>query len=300
MGGLYGASKYRVLSQLPLGSSPTTIRFEAKTILEDVMASMCQHQIGFPLVVKPDFGERGQGVDLIRNEQQLKHSIQTQTSAFILQPYLDMPFEAGVFFIRHPEQQNGRIPSIVVKGFLKITGNGVETVEQLAQSNKRAYLIWPTLKQNLDVPLTLVLKKGEELILEPIGNHSRGTAFNDHCALRTSALETWAERIAASIPGFYYGRFDLRAPSESAFMKGEGIQIMEVNGANAEPAHIYQEGASLWKAWFTLLKFWNEMASIAKHNLKDKQPVDFATALIYYRQWKSIKKDKWNRMPLAR
>ena len=41
------------------------------------------------------------------------------------------------------------------------------------------------------------------------------------------------------MPEFYFGRFDIRFKSIDALCRGEGFQILEVNGASAEAIHIW-------------------------------------------------------------
>ena len=72
--------------------------------------------------------------------------------------------------------------------------------------------------------------------------------------------------IAIQINGFYYGRIDLKAPSLQDFLEGKNLKILEVNGVNSEPAHIYQPGFSLWQAWKILMHHWHLIFQISKTN----------------------------------
>lgn len=294
MGGLYGASKFEGLFHLNADIKPITILCESGVSIDRVKAEMAAAGISFPLIIKPDLGERGKGVEKVLTEVQLARTLPTQTSAFIIQEYLDFPFEAGVFYVRNPGECRGKITSIVVKGFLSVVGDGVQSIREIIVRNNRALLIWEKLAISLKLDWNSIPNAGEVIVIEPIGNHCRGTAFNNGTHLINDQLQTVFEDIAQQLPEFYYGRFDVRAPSEADFIMGKGIKIMEVNGANAEPAHIYEEGASLVTGIWTLLSYWNRMYRIAKSNRSRFAPSTFHEALYAYRQWQHIKHEKWN------
>ncbi len=294
MGGLYGASKFQGLLPLDAAIKPKTLLFSADANRAMVESSLNAAQISFPIIIKPDLGERGKGVEKVVNARQLSRTLPTQTSDFVIQEYLDLPFEAGVFYIKKPGQTKGAITSIVVKGFLTVKGDGVHTIKELCLMNKRALLIWEKLEMSLSMDINRILDEGERIDIEPIGNHSRGTAFNDGNHLINPVLEERIEAMAHSLPEFHYGRFDLRAESEAQFSLGETIKVMEVNGANAEPAHIYQEGASLWGGFWTLLVYWHTIFLIARSNRNRFKPSSFAEAHLAYKQWQYIKNEKWN------
>ena len=61
----------------------------------------------------------------------------------------------------------------------------------------------------------------------------------------TILLKQWSDQL----PGFYYGRFDIKFKSWEAIQKGEDFKIIEVNGVNSEPTHTYQPAYSILKAY---------------------------------------------------
>jgi len=77
--------------------------------------------------------------------------------------------------------------------------------------------------------------------------------------------------VSKKIDGFYFGRFDLRCKSIEALKQGE-MKIMELNGAGAEPAHIYHPEASLWNAYKVLFTHWKAMYEISVINHKSGTP----------------------------
>jgi hypothetical protein len=90
--------------------------------------------------------------------------------------------------------------------------------------------------------------------------------FLDGNDLIDKSLTEVFDRISKPIDGFYYGRFDLKCQSTEDLKAGRNIKILELNGVGAEPAHIYQPGFSLWKAWQVLFSHWKVMFEISRKN----------------------------------
>ena len=89
---------------------------------------------------------------------------------------------------------------------------------------------------------------GESLLLEPIGNHARGTKFLNGNHLIGPELLAAFEPLCRSIEGVHYGRFDLKCASAEALLRGE-CQVMELNGVLGEPAY-----ADLYRHWRLLYR----------------------------------------------
>ena len=83
-----------------------------------------------------------------------------------------------------------------------------------------------------------VIDEGKTIRVEPIGNHNRGTKFVNANLLITPKLVAVVDEIVKHIPGFYYGRIDLKAQSIGKLLNGEEIRVLEFNGVNSEPTHI--------------------------------------------------------------
>ena len=101
-----------------------------------------------------------------------------------------------------------------------------------------------------------------------IGNHCLGTKFLNANHLINDQLTAVFNKISHEIDGFYFGRYDLRCPSLSDLYEGKNIKIMELNGAGAEPAHIYQPGFSILEGWQVLLYHWHILYEISILNHK--------------------------------
>lgn len=255
-GGSFGESKVGILKQLNPKYVPL---YYPVTSTADL-----KQKIPFPVVAKPDIGERGDNIRLIHTMKDLEKYFQDLARPFIVQEYLDSPFEAGVMVYRNPHSRQLQISSIVTKDFLTVRGNGTSNLKELILQNPRSRFQWERLKKEIDS--SKVLRKDEELLIEPIGNHCRGTAFINSNHLITPELLSALDDALQPVKEFYFGRFDLKAVSAEHLRKGLTIQIMELNGAFSEPGHIYDPNEKLWKAWRDLISHWIILSNVCRYN----------------------------------
>lgn len=291
VGGMFGNSKYRQLAKLPDQFKPRTLFFDESSQTHDVLRALENQSFEFPLIIKPDKVQRGKGVVKVNDSEELPDLIPHYKASFIIQEFVDLPFEAGVFFYRFPGEKKGRIPSLVVKEFLKVKGDGVQPIRELLRENPRGNMVLEDLEKRYGSWLDHIPEQGKEEIVEPIGNHNRGTAFLDGNHLINDQMRAIFDELADYLGEFYYGRFDIKASSPEDLTTGKNLKILEINGANAEPAHIYHPGYSLWNAWKTLFKHWNILDKIYRANLKRGHNPPSWRELRYHKQeWDKAKK----------
>lgn len=270
-GGMMGESKFEVLSLVPGEVKPTTALARFPASRQQVLELMKSNQLKFPVIFKPDLGERGWMVRRINKETDVDQYLREIKIDFIIQELVDLPLEFGVFYVRFPSEQNGFVNSITMKEFLSVEGDGVKTLQQLILEKDRASLQWETLKEVYHDKLDIILDKGKQMELVSIGNHCLGTKFLDGNHLINEKLTASFDRISKQVNGFYFGRYDLRCASLADLENGK-IKIMELNGCGAEPAHIYHPGASLVKAMKVLITHWKNMYRISVENHKRGVP----------------------------
>lgn len=286
---MMGESKYEVLNLVPNEVKPKTILVKWPATREEVVRQMKENELSFPVIFKPDLGERGWMVKRILSEQDIDLYLKEIKIDFIMQELVDLPLEFGVYYIRYPSQEKGFVNSITGKEFLSITGDGTSTIEQLILKKERAKLQWKVLQQRYNHRLSEILKEGEKLELVPIGNHCLGTMFLNSNHLITEKLIDSFDRISKQIEGFYFGRFDLRCASFQDLESGK-VKIVELNGCGAEPAHIYQPGYSLWKAMSELIVHWKNLYRVSAENHARGVPyLSFAEGKRIYRHFKTLK-----------
>lgn len=265
-GGMIAASKKSILDKIPIQYIPKTCLIAAPANIQRVEEGMNQLGLNYPVIFKPDLGERGWKVERISTPKKVSDYLNIFNGDLQIQEYIDLPFEAGVFYYRFPGEEMGTVSSIVVKELLFVLGDGKSTLNQLILKKPRARIQFEKLKIIWEAEWENIPPKGKRVELQPIGNHNRGTAFLNGNHLINEELIKSFDSISKQIDGFYYGRYDVRCKDEEALNRGE-VMIMELNGAASEPAHIYQSGYPILKAYKSLFHHWKVMyrISIANH-----------------------------------
>jgi hypothetical protein len=287
MGGMFGESKYEVLKKLPVQYRPVTILVNPSAGKNEILWLMKENGLRFPVIFKPDLGERGFMVQRINDEAAVANYLTKMKYPFIIQELVDLPLEFGVFYLRFPQWSKGKVTSIVMKEMLSVCGDGVSTLRALIFKKERARLRWPVLRETYSAQLGDVLNPGEIKELVSIGNHCLGTKFLDGSHLINDRVSATFDQIGKQIEGFYFGRFDLRCESIEDLYAGK-IKVLELNGCGAEPAHIYDPGFSLLKAIGVLIEHWRNIFLIARENSKrGASYINFKEARMYYKKFKA-------------
>lgn len=265
-GGVFGESKSDILNKIDSEYLPGAIYCNADVGFEDVLVQLSAQKMEFPLVAKPDVGERGVQVEKLVDLQALKEYIQNTEADFIIQEFIDYPIELGVLYFRTPLSEQSGITSIVQKEFLKVEGDGRSTVLELINKNERAKLQLTLLREKWGLTLDRVLEPEEVLLLQPIGNHCLGTKFLSANELIDDGLVKIFDKISEAIDGFHYGRFDLKVRSLDSLKKGKDILIMELNGVTSEPGHIYDPKLNIFRAYRDTIYSVSKLSNVCKEN----------------------------------
>jgi len=270
--GLIGESKSAILREL----SATSPEFTADSALipsaniaerlEALDTNVRELKLECPYILKPDLGQRGAGIKLIRTKAQAQVYLRETNAPLVVQRYAPGPQEVGVFYYRLPHEERGRIFAITEKIFPKLIGDGRSTVAELIQQDSRAGLIAETYLRRFAARRDEVLAEGEELRLVEAGNHAQGCIFRDGMRLGTSELETRIDEISRKLNGFFIGRYDIRFTHEDDLRAGRNFQIIELNGAASEATSIYDSRNSLWMAYRTLFQQWELVFAIGAAN----------------------------------
>jgi membrane protein DedA with SNARE-associated domain len=271
-GGFVGESKLEILDQLRRRCPQFTAEaflVEGQTISDRLLNlhRLCrQHGITVPFILKPDLGQRGSGVRLIRSMRAALEYLQAVDASVIVQRYVAGPREAGVFYYRFPDEARGHIFAITEKIFPTITGDGNHTVEELIRADDRATLIAATYLRRFASRWDVILALGEALRLVETGNHAQGCIFRDGMHLHTEALERVIDEISQKLTGFFIGRYDIRYQNDQDLKQGRNFQIVELNGATSEATSIYDAQNSLFSAYGTLFQQWRLVFAIGAAN----------------------------------
>lgn len=273
-GGMVGESKMATLRDLMAHSPEFTADGELilGSTVKERMASLqnicARRNIGYPFILKPDLGQRGAGIKLIRNEAQALTYLRQTSAALVVQRFAEGPHEAGIFYYRFPGEARGNIFAITEKIFPFIIGDGKSTVAELVWRDDRARFMAVKYLDRLQGRQDDVLLAGETLKLVEAGNHAQGCIFRDGMHLCTPMLAKRIDVISQKVDGFFIGRYDIRYVKEDDLRAGSNFQIIELNGAASEATSIYDARNSLWSAYRTLFRQWNLVFAIGAENRK--------------------------------
>ena len=266
MGGFFGERKDEILDLIPQEYKVKGVPIYRKKSIEDLQAILSSNNLNFPLVAKPNIGERGEGVKIVRSKEELEAYNESE-SDYIIQEYIDYPLELGVLFYKYPNDEAGVVSSITLKAFLSVTGDGVSSVEQLLQVSKRGRIYFPFVRREFPERLLIVPNKNEEYTIHRIGNHVKGTRFIDANENITKKLNAAFSHLSSKVEGVYFGRYDLKVESFDHLERGEGIKIFELNGVSSEPGHIYDQ-SNVFRAYSSLAHHWLALVHISHQNIK--------------------------------
>ncbi|MBI2682709.1 MAG: VTT domain-containing protein [Acidobacteriales bacterium] len=271
-GGIIGESKFQYLASL----SETAPEFTADAYLvppgdpatrtRTLHDLFLRRRLYFPFVLKPDIAQRGDGFKRIASFEAAENYLRAVPGPVVMQRYAPGPREAGIFYYRFPGEAQGHIFAITEKEFPVVTGDGVQTFEELVDADSRAALIAETYRARFPQLQGSILPAGEKLRLVEAGNHCQGCIFRDGMHLATEALRARIDEISRQLPGFFIGRYDVRYASDDDLRAGRDFQIVELNGSSAEATSIYDPRNSLWEAYRTLYRQWDLVFAIGQAN----------------------------------
>jgi hypothetical protein len=243
--------------------------------------------LALPVVVKPDIGCNGTGVRLVRDRAALAAALAAfpRGVGLMLQEFVPLSGEAGIFYIRMPGEATGRITSLTLKTPPAVTGDGRSTLRALIEADPRHARLKSLYFGRLAGRLDEVVPQGrtEELVFA--GNHCKGSIFRNGASEITPALTARIEAIARAIPEFHFGRFDVRFDGPASLRRGEAFRIIEINGVGAEATHIWDPSTSLWDIWGVQLRHYGAAWEIARRLRRQGAKTSGLRAM--YRDWRT-------------
>ena len=286
-GGLCGESKSQILDLAGPAAQAWIapyVTFHAGA--DDPAAVARAAGFGWPAVVKPDIGCNGFGVRLVGSPDALSAAVAAfpPGTKLLLQRYVPEPGEAGLFYIRHPDEATGRITSLTLKEQPSVVGDGRSTVEALVRADPRAGRVPHLYLPRLVARLAEVPAAGEVVPLVFTGNHCKGSIFRNGADRITPALARQVDAIARDIPGFHFGRIDVRFGSEAALRLGQDFTIIEVNGAGSEATHIWDANCTLREAYAAQFAHYGAAWEIGRANRARGARTSGLRTM--YRQWR--------------
>ncbi len=266
MGGFFGEKKDQILDMIPEAYKVLGVHVQGKWSEKKLVSAMATKNIHFPVIAKPNVGERGEGVQKIEDIYQLVRYHETEHD-FLIQEFVDYPLELGVLYAKMPGSSEGTITSVTLKKFLTVLGDGKRTVQELVNAHPRHRLYADMLMKCYPERMSIMPALGEEYEVHRIGNHSKGTQFLDANPQINQSMVRVFDVLTKEMKGVFYGRYDLKVPSFEDLTMGENIKIFELNGVSSEPGHMYDQ-RNILSAYKILAEHWLHLVEISNKNIK--------------------------------
>ncbi len=250
------------------GDAPAAQRARAE-------AAMAAAGLTYPVVGKPDIGCRGAGVKLLRDRAALESCLARFPTGglLMLQRLSDWEAEAGVFYVRDPASEKGRITSLTLKYTPYVVGDGARTLAELVAADPRAGGLPHLYQERNAAHWHAVIPAGSPYRLVFSASHCRGAIFRDGGRFVTGELTRALDRIFDDMPGFYYGRLDVKFRDIESLRAGRDLQIIEINGASSESIHIWDRRTGFPDAVKTLLQQYRTLFKLgAAHRKRGCEP----------------------------
>ncbi len=284
-GGFIGESKAGILSRLgtaPGWRVPAWRLLPAADPLWERLAALrafrAAEGLDYPLVLKPDAGQRGSGVSIVESDAEVEAYLRRAQRDTLVQEYVP-GLEFGLFYVRFPDAPHGRLVAITEKRLPEVIGDGQSTVEALILADDRAVCLADLYLARQGEGRSRVPAVGERVPLAQLGTHCRGAVFSDGSRHATPALEAAVEAMSRTFEGFHFGRYDVRVPSLAALAAGGPLTLIELNGVTSEPTHTYDARYGVLAGWRALAWQWRTAFAIGAAN-RDRGAVAAAIAIL--------------------
>lgn len=261
-GGLFFDSKNGIDLILPDKFKP-----KSKLITDITFEKFCENanEFQFPVILKPDNGERGKDVYLLNSFEDYK-KLHLNYKNYLIQEYIDTDCEYGVFVVFFPKTNEYKITSLTDKKYFEIQGDGVNSIENLILKKDRGIVSFEKLKNNSKLNFQNIPAKGEIVVIHKMGNHNKGTEFIDIGTKISDKMNEQFSELMQLLPDIQYGRFDVKTNSFSDLETFNYMKIMEFNGLAAEPIHIYDSSVGFINAIKSFLTHHQYIIDISKYN----------------------------------
>ena len=266
--GFEGGSKREMYRQLPQWCLPVTLFVEHTSDIEKIKLQAEKAGLRFPFVVKPDTGMQGVLFRIVNNEAELNDYHAVVGEDYILQDFVQLPFEFSVFHIRYPGQKTGIVTGFVAKEYLQVIGDGKKMLGQLVSVHPLAKYKVNELKKQHAEKWNNIVPANEKYVLNYAGNHRHGARFINLSNDIDQRLSDIFDRISNEVGEFYFGRYDLKCTSIEDLKNGKNIEMLEFNGAGAAAIHIFDCNMSYRQALKEIVRHWRYLYEIGKINNK--------------------------------
>ena len=178
-GGMEGEPKKEMHDLLPVHLCPVYFNVKPSEDFSSVLKGLGEHQINFPLIVKPEVGGQGILFRKINTKAQLKNYHEQVPVEYFIQEFIAYPLEVSLFYYRYPNEPKGVITGFLQKEPMQVTGDGIHSLEELILKNSKSGKRIGELRMQHEHSFHSILPAGEKYLLSYAANHNRGAHFID-------------------------------------------------------------------------------------------------------------------------
>lgn len=131
----------------------------------------------------------------------------------------------------------------------------MSTILQLAQRHARYSSYWGTFLKDMDTDT--ILPDGDEKTVSFIGSNTLGSKFTDDTHLASPQILARLHSLFGDVPGYNFGRLDVKARSVEAFQAGQ-FDVIETNGMMSLPTNMLDPDLPVIVA----MKIWHKHAGL--------------------------------------
>lgn len=270
LGGMLDDRKTQVYDMVADRYLPTTIK---ATSMDGMAQLLSDVGLTFPVMIKPDIGFKGFMVRKVESIEELSDCMdQAEGREMLIQEYLDQPHEYSIMCYWQSDERRYGISSLVEKHLPQIIGDGQSTIAELIRQNGSAFLNDKIVADNMRDRMDEVPKSGQRITIDHVGNYARGSKFESLMDEINPQLEEAVNDFFSGVQGINFGRLDVKAESFGALCRGE-FKLLEINGAKAEPIHIYDPRMSMIDVMRATRRHWQILLKIVRENKKDVRTI---------------------------
>ena len=221
LGGMLDERKSDIYKLVPKQYLPKTISVSVPSdeLAEDIISS----RIGFPMIIKPDVGLKGYLVKKVDNANELVESLRDyQGREVLFQEFLTHDREFSLLYYHMPSSGKYGISSFIEKKLPFVIGDGTSSLGQLIDKKFNPFLKKEYILKKKKDEIHTVVAKGEKIIIDHVGNYSRGSKFYSLNHEIDNHLIDAAHHFFSNVKGLNFGRMDFDPSSDvvAALSKG--------------------------------------------------------------------------------
>lgn len=284
LGGMLDDRKSDIYDLVKQKYLPKTIKIIKSE--SDINQLMSAEGLNFPIIVKPNVGFKGFLVKKIDNIEELASIIPDfDDREILLQEYISLSHEFSVMCYYRKDIGHYRISSLVEKHLPHFIANGTDSIKKQIEMLVNPFLKKEWVLHKMRDRWDEVPSKGQIITLDHVGNYARGSKFESLNAYIDDDLQRAMNDFFSTMTGVNFGRLDVKAASLEALKKGE-FKLLEINGAKAEPIHIYDPKINFIDIIKDISFHWNTLFHIVQENISQVKSPSSAEGIKSFRSLK--------------